>query len=570
MKQFRNLKLMYKMMSTAIIGILCIGAVGLFSYFNITNTTNNMERINNEEYIPSRWVSDAVEFNQRLDAVLLQMMLIDDVAEKKALHEDVNANIEEILSNFAKFEEMDITQEERDLIADFYAAVEQFEEPQQEVMDLASVNKNEEAFALYVAKVQQPRKELVNALLAINDIKIGKVTTIIEDSVDEGASTAKQLLMIFIFTIIVLIATTYILSRSILKPIHNLADSLTKTMQGDLTSRVAYDSTNEIGQLTNAYNKTMDNMVAVLSDAKSSALNVDMVSNELASSAEESTKSIEHVVDSIQHIAFSSEHTQQSIQNNLQSMNKVKEDIHTIEERLTEVTALSQNSYEHSQQGAILVEENVAQMKNIVDSVQLSNERVTNLVQKTTQIHQVLDTITDISAQTNLLALNAAIEAARAGEHGKGFAVVADEVRKLAEQSLQSTKSIDTIVKEIQLEGDETVSVMATVQQETLNGLEKSESTSEKFADIMHIASDIAPKIQGVTSALSAMVDEFNILENDSNQVLEMATKTAEGAESVTAAAEEQAATMEQISSSTAGLAHTASNLSQTIERFRM
>lgn len=558
------------MMVSAIIGIICMAAIGVFSFSSMSETTNNMEKINNEEYIPSRWVSDAVEFNQRLDAVLLEMMLISDLQKKQQLHVEMNEGIDEVLANFAKFEAMDLAQEERALIQNFYDAVTKFEHAQEEVLTLASENKNTEAFALYTAEVQQPRKDLINALLAINEIKMNKVTQIIEGSVEEGHSTVQALVIIFIFATILLFGSIYLLSKKILNPITMLLGHLERAKVGDLTTRADYEATNELGKLTAAYNETIDSLAKILKETKQSAAEVDAVSNELSSSVEETTKSIEHVVNAIQEIAISNEHTQTSMQNNTVVMSKVKQDIHMIEDRLDEVTHLSQQNYTHSQEGSLIVTENVTQMKNITKSVQLSNERVVTLVDKTAQINQVLTTITDISAQTNLLALNAAIEAARAGEHGKGFAVVADEVRKLAEQSLDATKSISEIIQEIKLDGENTVQVMQNVNTEALEGLKKSEMTAEKFSEIMTLTLAVAPKMQGVTEALSTMVHEFQVLDDSSKQVLTLATTNAEASESVTAAAEQQAATMEEINSSTNNLATTANDLAQSIQHFKI
>lgn len=561
---------MPKMMINAIIGLICIGIIGMFSYLTISSTTKNMQIINEQQYIPSQWVSSAVEFNQRLDAVLLEMMLITDIEKKQQLHDETNEGIDEVLANFAKFEAMDLSAEERTLIENFYVAVDKFEAPQQEVMTLASQNKNAEAFALYIAEVQQPRRDLIDALLAINELKMGKVTTIIDNTVENGKETVNVLLIIFFIAAILLIGSIYLLSKHIAKPIHSLVDVLEQTKQGDLTVRSDYASTNELGKLTLAYNETMDNLVHVLHQTKHSAIDVDATSSELAASAEEMTASIEEVVSAIQNIAKSSDQTQTNIQANTQSLLSVQRDIVVIEEHLADVTNLAQLNFQHSEEGALLITENVTQMKNITSSVQRSNEQVVVLVDKTTKIDEVLTTITNIADQTNLLALNAAIEAARAGEHGKGFAVVADEVRKLAEQSLHATQSIYTIIEEIKEDSKQTVNVMQHVNEDAVIGLQKSQQTAAKFEEIMELTLAISPKMQQVTDALSTMVTEFEVLEKHSQEVLTMATNNAVAVETVTATIEQQAASTEEVSSSTTNLSTTANNLAMSIQHFKI
>lgn len=570
MQWIKDLKLMNKMMFNALIGIIAVIVISLYSYSHMSSTTNDMENINNNEYIPSRWVSDAVQFNQRLTAILLEMMLIEDLETKEVLYQTINEGIDSVLSNFAKYEAMDISDEERKLINDFYTAVNELEASQQTVMELALENKNDEAYALYVKDVQQPREDLIQALTSINELKINRVTEIINTNVEDGKETVTTLIIIVCIITLLLVLGVLFISRAIINPINNLVAILERAKTGDITVRSEYKSKSELGKLTNSYNETIDSIVTILKETKQTSSEVDAVSNELSQSVDETTKSIEHVVNAIQEIATSSEQTKFSIEKNAVVLSKMKTNIHGIEGLLGEVAQLAEMNFTHSQTGSLVVNENVAQMQSIKNSVQVSNERVTNLVNKTSQINEVLNTISDISAQTNLLALNAAIEAARAGEHGKGFAVVADEVRKLAEQSLESTKSIDHIIQEITHEVEETVQVMKTVNDETHEGLTRSEITAEKFNEIMNVTLEVAPKMKDVTDALKEIVNEFNVVDTGSNEILEMSKQNVEASEIVMAAAQQQAATMEELNSSTNSLASKANDLSHSIQYFKI
>lgn len=557
-------------MISALIGILCMAGVGLYSYSNMSKTTDNMEKINNEEYIPSRWISDAVQFNQKLDAILLRMMIIDDLEEKKKLHEEMNEGIDEVLGNFAKFEEMDLTTEERQLIDNFYAAVDKFEAPQQEVMDLASENRNAEAYELYVKEVQDPRKDLIETLLQINDLKMDKVTSIIDSTVDDGHTVVNRLVMICIGAALLLLLTIYFLSKFIVKPLNELLIILKHAKEGDLSGRSSFKTKDEFGQLGIAYNETLDSISDVLKITKQTANEVEGVSNELSSSVDETTQSIEYVVNSIQTISTGSTQTEQHARTNQEIMDLVKEDLHTIEMRLNEVKSLAEINFGHSKEGAELVTANLSQMENIMKSIEQSNEQVTGLVNKTSNINEVLNTINAIASQTNLLALNAAIEAARAGEHGKGFAVVADEVRKLAEQSMAATQSIETIIQDVLHDGDSTLAVMADVNHEAQAGLEKSQLTSQKFEAIIQTTLEVQPKMAGLDAAIDKISTQVKQLDDASVQVLQLASENASSSEEVTASAEQQAATMEEINTSTSLLSTTATNLAQSIEHFKL
>ena len=570
MQWLKDLKLMNKMMFNAVIGIIAVIVISLYSYSHMSSTTNDMENINNNEYIPSRWVSDAVQFNQRLTAILLEMMLIEDLETKETLYQTINEGIDSVLANFAVYEGMDISDEERKLIEDFYTAVNELEASQQTVMELALENKNAEAYALYVKDVQQPREDLIQALISINELKTDRVTEIINSNVENGKETAKTLIMIVCIIAILLVLGVLLISKAIINPINNLVAILERAKSGDITVRSEYKSKSELGKLTNSYNETIESIVTILKETKQTSSEVDAVSNELSQSVDETTESIEHVVNAIQEIATSSEQTKSSIEKNAVVLSKVKTDIHGIEDLLGEVQQLAEMNFTHSQTGSLVVNENVAQMQSIKNSVQVSNERVTNLVNKTSQINEVLNTISNISAQTNLLALNAAIEAARAGEHGKGFAVVADEVRKLAEQSLESTKSIDHIIQEIKHEVEETVQVMKAVNDETHEGLTRSETTAEKFNEIMNVTLEMSPKMKDVTDALKEIVNEFNVVDTGANEIIEMAKQNVEASEIVMASAQQQAATMEELNSSTNSLASKANDLSQSIQYFKI
>jgi len=207
-------------------------------------------------------------------------------------------------------------------------------------------------------------------------------------------------------------------------------------------------------------------------------------------------------------------------------------------------------------------------MQSIHVSVTESNQKIQTLHERSQQITSILDVITGIADQTNLLALNAAIEAARAGEHGKGFAVVADEVKKLAEQSQTSAKQIFELIHSIQLETEQSVTIMAKVSEDVQNGLQVSDEAISKFQVILTSMNDIMPKMNEVSSAsdqMSASVQEVAAITED---LAFSAQGNATASEDVAASTEEQLASMEEINASAQALAHMADELKQLISQF--
>lgn len=209
-------------------------------------------------------------------------------------------------------------------------------------------------------------------------------------------------------------------------------------------------------------------------------------------------------------------------------------------------------------------------MKRIQGSIQQSNEVVRTLANQVGEVDEILKVIDGISQQTNLLALNAAIEAARAGEQGKGFAVVADEVRKLAEQSIEATKSIALILSNIKEDTTQSVEIMDVVFTEVHNGLEITEHTARKFQDILTNTSEVAPVLAETTNAVEHIVGDFNEFKDGATTILSIAENNSQNCEMVSAASEEQATSMEDMHESSRSLATMATELHEAVRKFNI
>lgn len=258
-----------------------------------------------------------------------------------------------------------------------------------------------------------------------------------------------------------------------------------------------------------------------------------------------------------------------SIEQNSSLIQHVAEVIATIQENSTSVTDLSVNMSEQAELGERAIHDTVNQMTSIQSSVVESNDMISSLSVRSQDVGSILNVITDIAEQTNLLSLNAAIEAARVGEHGKGFTVVANEVRKLAEQSQRSATKIQTIIQGIQTDTDSFVQIMAKVMEDVKVGMTISKDAIEKFEQILTSTKEIMPQMAEISSNVENAQQDILQVNATSTTLEDMAQSNASSSEEVAASTEEQLASMEEITASAKILSSMAEELQQLVSSFK-
>jgi methyl-accepting chemotaxis protein len=339
---------------------------------------------------------------------------------------------------------------------------------------------------------------------------------------------------------------------------------------GDLTKRIHVKSKDELADLASDTNQLIAGIALLVKQVSEMAENVSASSQELLASAEETSRTITSIAETSSEIAAGSDQTTHRMSSSLEKMNSLEEAARFLFNQAELVRQTARDMRVVAEKGGKTVHASSTKMMSIEETMSNTSETVEALGQRSTQITTIIGTITDIAEQTNLLALNAAIEAARAGEHGRGFAVVADEVRKLAEQSRQAAKGVTEIVHSIQEEVNIIIKQNSDGVKEVIAGVEITNETNASLEDILS-------QTTKTTVVVDEMVDHIQETLNLSKEVAtsfahvnEIAESTASNTETTAAASEEGSAAMEQVTASASELSQQAEKLKELISSFKI
>lgn len=379
----------------------------------------------------------------------------------------------------------------------------------------------------------------------------------------------KFLSIVIVILIGAAIAAWY-LGRRLSRPILSAVQALQEVAGGNLgVKELAITSQDEIGQLGKAFNTMLANLRHLVDQVVQSAEKVAASSEELTASADQSARASSLVSESIAQVANGAEDQVKAVNKTSAVVEQISANIQQISDNANDVSGISENLAGTAQTGEKAVAAAVAQMTNIEQKVFYSAQAVSKLGERSQEIGQIIATISGIAEQTNLLALNAAIEAARAGEHGRGFAVVADEVRKLAEQSQVSAKQIATLIAEIQYDTNEAVMAMNEGTSEVKVGAQVVDTAGKAFQQIMVLINQVSTEIKEISAAIQQMASGSQQIVYGVRDIDKVSNETAGQTQTVSSATQEQLASMEEIAAASQALANMAQELQDVISGFR-
>ncbi|WP_404356323.1 methyl-accepting chemotaxis protein [Cytobacillus firmus] len=425
-----------------------------------------------------------------------------------------------------------------------------------------------ELFAGEASEIQLETVKLLDELLVIVNEERAQAVKAAKDS---QFRTFNTLIISMLAAVILGALITFLISRMVSRSMNEVVSITNRIAKGELdVPEIQYRGEDEIGRLAEAVNTMSHNLRTTIQQVYEVSQTVSGQSEELSQSAEEVKAGSQQVASTMQELASGSE-AQATHASNLSAF------METFTDNMQEASSSGEAVFESSKKvmdmtakGSRLMEASIQQMGIIDQIVQDGVGKMKSLDAQSQEISKLVSVIKDIADQTNLLALNAAIEAARAGEQGRGFAVVADEVRKLAEEVTVSVTDITGIVSSIQTESANVAESLQGGYEEVEKGTSQIKTTGQTFTEISTAIKDMADSIQSITEKMETMAGKSQQMGASIEEIASVSEEAAAGIEQTSASSQQTSSSMEEVSRSSEELSQMAEELNKLVGRFKL
>ncbi|MBN8238725.1 methyl-accepting chemotaxis protein [Marinobacter hydrocarbonoclasticus] len=511
MTALKKLGLRTKIALPFAITALALVIVGVFSVLTARNLVSDTDDIA-ATYLQS--ISQILNGDRDLyQALVAQMSVVDQSFNNENTSgalEDFNENTEQARQRFLESSQRLAGAGIPDVSDGFEAAFDRWEQSARRVMELASNGNPEQArnlAATETAPLFGQLRDYYDRAGAYADEQAQQRSA---EASAEGTSSSATVLAITVIAIIIAIALFFVFMKLIISSISALREQLDNIAQGegDLTQRVPVTVEDDLGKLARSFNQVLENLQGMIGSIQNLSRDLGAGATELATAARDNNDGVTRQTDSISMVATAINEMQSAI-----------EEVAGNASRAAEITREAETKGNNSAQ---IIRNSSKQVHRLAAQISKAVEVIRKLSADSDNITSVLDVIRGIAEQTNLLALNAAIEAARAGEQGRGFAVVADEVRTLAQRTGQSTEDIQTMITALQTGVSDVVSVMETGSKEATETERLATEAEQELQAILEAISsitDVNTSVASATEEQTQVVDEINRSITDINDL---------------------------------------------------
>ena len=576
-----NLKVAYKLIIlnvVALIGMVAIGGFGYFALQDAGDAIDRMYQVNLKNIDLAGQARHAMRMSQ-LQAILAPMT--SDQATYQARNDRYKSHVAEMDQNIVDY--MEINKDTPELVQQLNVIKSKwdvFKNQTNNIMNMrppiggdtaAIAAHRNQVLDYYEANIKDSGLSLGEELAKLQQLSRDiSEREILASSSDMDATTRNVLIALAVCAVI-LIGTSIAITKAVTAPLNAMITICNSLRDGDFRDDVRHSDprADEFGLLIDAVLDLRTTINKLMKKTSVTAEQLAASSQELTASANQSAQASEQVAQSVTNSASAVAEQQQNVADAMDAIEHAMDSIKALNEASVVVGQKVDEAAKQAADGSSAIESSVKQILSVEKIVNQSAGTVDKLGQRSKEIGQIVEAISGIAEQTNLLALNAAIEAARAGEHGRGFAVVADEVRKLAEESQGAAQKIANLIGDIQNDTDDAVASMHEGSVAVREGTKSVEDLRTSFDNIGNASAQVADRTRSMENDIKAVSDDTNRIRTRSEKISENSSKVATEMESVSAASQQQSASAEEIASASDALAHLAQDLQGQLQHFR-
>jgi methyl-accepting chemotaxis protein len=528
-------------LSFSLIALLVL-ALGIFALLQMGAMHDAADEVD-DRWLPSLLgISDVHESFLRIRAGTLRLMI--DASEEAIQRETDNINKlkQELESNRGKLRTLVLSDQGKQILARFDAELERYMGVQVRIMEYSRQGLVDEAVALTTGELNGFAQRASQTLHELGDYNRGHAAQASERADQAFARASLGVIIVVIVAALATILLAWLLTRSILQPLYQAMNVAEVVAAGDLTQAIDVTGSDEPARLLGALRAMQGNLRSTIQGIAESSSQLASAAEELNAVTEDSTRGLHQQNLEIEQAAT--------------AVNEMTTAVDEVASNAVATSEASRASDKTAQHGHAQVIRTVESIGMLADDVTATAQNVEQLAGQVRDISQVLDVIRAIADQTNLLALNAAIEAARAGEAGRGFAVVADEVRALAHRTQQSTQEIEQMIGGIQQGTDKAVNAMQSSNQRARDTLDVARVAGEALDDITRAISEISQRNLVIASASEEQAQVAREVDRNLVNIRDLSLQSSAGANQTSAASHE--------------LSRLAVDLNQLVLRFKL